>query len=267
MHLAAKKLFSLSSLSPSQIDDDVLPLKRKLKAKELEKQRSRSHRHDHEKELTSSINEFQAEVGRLYELAQKVDDYAATSGQAELDRVESELEHIAADVGRLKGELQVLQPEIARANNLLKDQEREKSQLQFNIAILEQQNKLQGLEKEISQFEEELNQIPGQATAIAKLDEAEARKRQLLENKALLEGRYSEIVERIRSLKVSCDGKSPSVNSASNTCFVTTQRKLSSHEYKDVDEQHRVATIKKETTQIAADDLKKYEKALDQVSR
>lgn len=30
-------------------------------------------------------------------------------------------------------------------------------------------------------------------------------------------------------------------------------------------EQHRVATIKKETTKIAAEDLKKYEKALDQV--
>jgi hypothetical protein len=45
------------------------------------------------------------------------------------------------------------------------------------------------------------------------------------------------------------------------------QRKLVSPEYKDVDEQYRVATIKKETTHIAADDLKKYEKALDQVSR
>jgi hypothetical protein len=43
------------------------------------------------------------------------------------------------------------------------------------------------------------------------------------------------------------------------------QRKLSSPEYKDVPEQHRIATIKKETTKIAAEDLKKYEKALDQV--
>jgi DNA repair protein RAD50 len=44
------------------------------------------------------------------------------------------------------------------------------------------------------------------------------------------------------------------------------QRKLSTPEYKGVDERYRVAMIKHETTQIAADDLKKYYGALDKVS-
>jgi DNA repair protein RAD50 len=44
------------------------------------------------------------------------------------------------------------------------------------------------------------------------------------------------------------------------------QRKLSTPEYKGVDERYRVAMIKHETTQIAADDLKKYDGALDKVS-
>lgn len=43
------------------------------------------------------------------------------------------------------------------------------------------------------------------------------------------------------------------------------QRKLSTPEYRNVDEEYRVATIKHTTTQIAADDLKKYASALDKV--
>jgi hypothetical protein len=45
------------------------------------------------------------------------------------------------------------------------------------------------------------------------------------------------------------------------------QRKLESPEYKNVEEDHRVAMIKVETTLIAAEDLKKYGNALDKVSR
>ena len=44
------------------------------------------------------------------------------------------------------------------------------------------------------------------------------------------------------------------------------QRKLLSEEYKDVDEQYRVAMIKLTTTKTAAEDLKKYGNALDKVS-
>jgi DNA repair protein RAD50 len=43
------------------------------------------------------------------------------------------------------------------------------------------------------------------------------------------------------------------------------KRKLSSPEYKDVDEQFRIANIKLFTTKVAADDLKKYGNALDKV--
>jgi hypothetical protein len=43
------------------------------------------------------------------------------------------------------------------------------------------------------------------------------------------------------------------------------QRKLSSTEYKDVDEEYRVAMIKMRTTKVAAEDLRKYGNALDKV--
>lgn len=45
-----------------------------------------------------------------------------------------------------------------------------------------------------------------------------------------------------------------------------SKRKLSSAEYKDVDEQYRVANIKMITTNLAAQDLKKYGNALDKVT-
>jgi DNA repair protein RAD50 len=47
--------------------------------------------------------------------------------------------------------------------------------------------------------------------------------------------------------------------------FSHVKRKLSSAEYKDVDEQYRIANIKMITTNLAAQDLKKYGNALDKV--
>jgi hypothetical protein len=47
--------------------------------------------------------------------------------------------------------------------------------------------------------------------------------------------------------------------------LVILQRKLSQPEYRDVEEEHRVATIKHETTQMAVRDVEKYYAALDKV--
>ncbi len=49
--------------------------------------------------------------------------------------------------------------------------------------------------------------------------------------------------------------------------FLSSQRKLSAPEYKNVDEEHRVAMIKHETTQMAVRDLDKYHSAVDKVRR
>lgn len=49
--------------------------------------------------------------------------------------------------------------------------------------------------------------------------------------------------------------------------FISSQRKLSAPEYKNVNEEHRVAMIKHETTQMAVRDLDKYHSAVDKVRR
>ncbi len=49
------------------------------------------------------------------------------------------------------------------------------------------------------------------------------------------------------------------------TRCITLQRKISTPEYKNVDEEHRIAMIKHETTQMVVRDLEKYHSALDKV--
>ena len=53
---------------------------------------------------------------------------------------------------------------------------------------------------------------------------------------------------------------------AAPTNHFDLQRKLSAPEYKEVDEEYRVAMIKYETTQMAVKDIEKYHSALDKVS-
>jgi chromosome segregation ATPase len=186
-----------------QINDALGPLKSKLRQKETDKQRSREAYSSDEQSLVSGLSNFTSEVARLYELGTTIESYAQSDGPTSLERVEAELLDVAEKSSSLKEKLQQLQPEIARARGTLKNQEREKAQLEFNISILQDQERIDGLREEISKKDVELNKIEGYKTAAAKQAKAKARKEELQAQKAQLEGRYSEIVERIRSLKVS----------------------------------------------------------------
>lgn len=52
-----------------------------------------------------------------------------------------------------------------------------------------------------------------------------------------------------------------------STIIFWFQRKLSRPEYKEVDKQYKIAMVKKETTEVAVEDLQKYQAALDQVRK
>jgi hypothetical protein len=83
-----------------------------------------------------------------------------------------------------------------------------------------------------------------------------------------LEGRRGEILESIRGLKVTNEDwvwVPFSLFLSHQTHHIALQRKISTPEYKNVDEEHRVAMIKHETTQMAVRDLEKYHSALDKV--
>jgi cell division septum initiation protein DivIVA len=190
------------SVFPYQITDALGPLKFKLRQKESEKQRSRDSRSREEQQLATGLSNFTAEVSRLSELATTIDGYTNSDGPSALERVEADLRAVAESISQLKDRLQELQPDIARAKGMLKNQEREKSQLEFNIAILQHQETIDKLQEQIVLKEGELSSIEGHATAAAKRATALARKEEIQTRKAQLEGRYSEIVERIRQLKV-----------------------------------------------------------------
>lgn len=116
--------------------------------------------------------------------------------------MEADLQTVADEISQLKGKVEELKPKIARVKSIVKNQEREKTQLEFNISVLQNTAALNALQEKIALKKEELTQIEGHETAPAKQAKAVARKNELLATKAQLEGRYSEIMDRIRSLKV-----------------------------------------------------------------
>ena len=128
-----------------------------------------------------------------------------------------------------------------RATKIVDDQDREQNIVKENIKLLEAREKVKVLEKQIAALTSDLAEVEGSETVDDDLSQLEERKDQLIASNAHLEGRRSEVVESIRSLK----------------------RKLSQPEYKNVAEQCRVANIKFDTSEMAVKDIEKYHSALD----
>jgi DNA repair protein RAD50 len=155
---------------------------------------------------------------------------------------------------------------LQQVEKAIEDHEAFKKNLRDNLDIIYTTQHIEKLEKEVASMKIERTSIEGHETVY---DDFETlRHRQTTTGKAIarLEGRRGEILESIRSVKVRTYG----FPFCSSRCFffslpyyIVLQRKLLSPEYKNVDEEYRVATIKLETTQLAVKDLEKYHNALD----
>jgi DNA repair protein RAD50 len=248
-----------------QLQEEIAPLTQKIRVKETEKRRLRAQASQEQQGLSEALNQFRGEVKQLRDLTRQIDEFSDSSKPHDAECAASNVSNVLERIGDKKRELESVQPELERATNALNDQERHKKQLQENIELHGIEKRIQQLEKETRVLEEERGSVAGGEVAISKHKEAKERKDELLSKKARIEGRWSEIVEQIRALKVSACRELSSTRYHCLNCRVVAQRKLSSPEYKDVDEQHRIVVIKVETTQIAAEDLKKYGNALDNV--
>lgn len=215
----------------------------KINKKEAEKKQLRAHTAEEEQKLVASINNFGNEVKRFRELTAAIDGWKNSDEPRRLEDLNAQLSEVASKIGLRKKDLDGVKVDLEKARDLVKDQERSKNQLQYNIDVLDLREAIKNVEKDIALKQEALAAIPGSDTAEELQVECDNKKLKLNERKAQINGRKGEVIERIRSLR----------------------RKLSAPEYKDVDEQYKVAMIRAETTQIAAEDLKKYQKALDQV--
>jgi DNA repair protein RAD50 len=187
------------------------------------------------------VQEFEATVKRLGTLTYLITDYAKSGKAQEELTLHKTLSGVSKNIQLAKERLVQTQPLLDQCRTLVNDQERKKLQLQYNIQILEEKGKLNQLKEQIRNQKAAIEAIEHSDTAGSVRRDLLDRKTMLLEKKNRYEGRYSEIVGRIQSV----------------------HNKLKLPEYRDVDKKHRKAKVEYETTHMAADDLKKYQNALD----
>ena len=235
-------MFSHSSLFDFQLQDQLVPLSRRIEAKTREKERSRSARESEVKERRDALMDFQGEVKDLRRLTSIIESFQA-SGKLQL--LEEHADKVAALLSKID-EKQMkkdeLAPHLAQAAASVENQERYKKLLRENIDVINEEEKIKKYEEDAERLQEELDKIEGAEEAAEKLAKSMRSKEKRVSEKARIEGRWMEVVEKIRSLK----------------------RKLSTEEYKDVDEQYRVANIKFATTELASKDIKRYYSAVEQ---
>ncbi|GKY96139.1 hypothetical protein MPSEU_000573900 [Mayamaea pseudoterrestris] len=224
-----------------QVDRDIPSLSMRVKERESEKQRLRQEGSSEESKLHRAIQEFDTSLQHLGTITYQIETYSNSNKAEEHQRILSTLDNYADHIKDLKEKVSASQLILDNLRNIYNNKERRKRQLQYNVQIIEEKNKLAALHEQMRDKKRAMKSIEHYATARDELLQARERKAKLLETKNLSQGRYSEIRDRIRSLTV----------------------RLNQPEYRDVDKKHRKATIEYETTHIAAADLKKYQQALD----
>jgi chromosome segregation ATPase len=149
---------------------------------------------DEEQGLRETIQQFSADMKYLQDLTKQIDEYSGSNKPQELDQVASKAKKIVERIEQKKKTVSSLQPEV---------EQRHKNQLEKNVDILQAEERIHVLRKEIGDLETKLKNVDGQETCYERQTEARKRQAQLLSSKARTEGRWGEIVEQIRSLKVS----------------------------------------------------------------
>lgn len=230
------------ALTRSQLSDQLHPLIRRIDTKTREKERIRFVRESEVKERQTSLFDFQAEVKELRRLTAVIESFQASGKSKQLEDFAEKMEQVAQKIESKVKAKDELAPLLAKASASVENQEREKKLLRDNIRLITEEEKIKTMDEDIAKLNDEMSRIEGAEEAGEKLRTAEAAKMKLHSEKARVEGRWMEIVEKIRSLK----------------------RKLSTEEYKNVDEEYRVASIKYSTTELAAKDIKKYYTAVEQ---
>ena len=232
-------IFSLLDL---QLQDQLVPLTRRIESKSREKDRSRSAREIEVKERRDALMDFQSEVKDLRRLTSIIESFQASGKIHLLEQHTDKVAELVRKIDEQQAKKDEIAPDLARAAASVENQERYKKLLRENIDVINEEERIKKYEDDVERLHEELNKIEGADEAAEKLTKATRNKEKLVSEKSRIEGRWMEVVEKIRSLR----------------------RKLSTEEYKDVDEQFRVANIKFHTTELASKDIKRYYSAVEQ---
>jgi len=244
--LQEKKVTLNETMAKCKVEEDKLkdataPLRQKEREKQNERKRMRALGEEEEQRLNDAVNSFSNEVVKLKSITEDIDRYKESNNEEEFDRVSRKSEELLDRSNQVQSRIESKQPDLDRLNKAIADQESHKKNLQQNMELIASGKKIEAMKESIAKLEEDAGKVEGQDTCDEDWDRLTTRKQDILSSIARLEGRRGEIVENIRSQK----------------------RKLSAPEYKNVEEEHRVAIIKHETTQMAVRDLEKYHTALD----
>ena len=187
----------------AQLSSQMAPINVRLAKKEKERDRIRNLAKDEEHEKASHLNSFKNEVRVLQDLDKQIKDYENSTKPREHENIGAKVAKIVAGVNEKKNELEDLQPKLEDVRRAVEDQDRYKSNLQDNIELLEAEENVKVLQKEISDLEQKVDSIEGSATAEEEYTALKEKQDELMQKKARYDGVYSSHVEQIRALKVS----------------------------------------------------------------
>ena len=200
-----------------------------------------NHSNDEELKLNEAINTFVTDVKHLRDLSDRIEAFTDRDDGESLDRISADVEKVVTKIMAKKKELSALMPDVEKARKAVSDQERHRKLLGDNCDLINSENQIEEVKEKLSKHQEDKDNVEGADILEGKLEELNVSIQKHEGLIARLEGRRSEMIDQIRGLN----------------------RKLGAEEYKNVDEQYRSELIKKETTDLAIEDIGKYAAALD----
>jgi DNA repair protein RAD50 len=228
-------------IAHTQLSEQIAPLKQRVDAKEQHKGRAMKLMEEEEEKFTDIYSNFTSSVQELNRIISVVDEYLKSSKAEEVADLEKENDRLAESEKEKRKEHQGMKPELDRLTKMVDDHDRERKNLEENIQLIQATENIEGLRKDIAELEKELSRVEGRETLGDDETQLAKRRNHLIADMARQDGRKGEIIETIRGLK----------------------RKLSQPEYRDVEEQYRIANIKHDTSEMAVKDIDKYHSAVD----
>ena len=224
-----------------QLSEQIAPLNQRIEAKESQKGRARKLAEEEEKRISSTLTAFNHDVSGLQNIVDSIEEYDKSNSGDEVQRLEVEREILTKKHEEKNKEIERMMPDLNRLSKIVDDQELQRKNLEDNIKVIQSQRKMKEFEKDLAKIEEGSGCVDDREHLEEDVERLRKRNDELIARKARYEGKRGVIIDTVRGLK----------------------RKLSQSEYKNVEEDFRIASIKQDTTEMAVKDIDKYHSALD----
>lgn len=179
-----------------------MSIRPKIRTKETDKQKHREFSKSEEEKLSSTLAKYSTDVSSFEGLTAQIERNIRSRETTSLDSLNGKIAKLREKLDERRSRLKDIEPELERVSRSINDQERHKKLLQENIGLFQARQRISDLQKEISRYQEDLEQVEGYASCDEDFSKATARKRSLEETKARHEGRRGGFIDQIRTLKV-----------------------------------------------------------------